>query len=130
MYAMRDCMQSIKYLTFAFKIVVKKRKLNSELAEVICVLGEMEKDAEERAEERDLKRRKLEWEMEEKRRETERKHEERMQLMFMNFMREMSMGRPPWTPRSYPSHGQSSLSNYMHNSYNPTMDNDLNDPPS
>ena len=37
-------------LTITCKTVVKKRKLNSDLAEVICVLGEMEKAAEERAE--------------------------------------------------------------------------------
>ena len=89
----------------------------------MCILGEMERAAEERAEERDMKRRKLEWEMEEKRREAERRHEERMQLMFMNFMKEMSTGRQHWMTESYPAGGQSS--NY--GTYNYTMNEDFDD---
>ena len=63
---LHHCMQSTKHLTFLFKIAVKKRKANTELKEVMCILGEMERAAEEHAEERDMERRKLEREMEEK----------------------------------------------------------------
>ena len=62
------------------------------MAEVLLCLGELERRAEERAEKREFKRRKFELEMENKRREAERKHEERMNQMFMTFAREM-MGR-------------------------------------
>ena len=79
----------------------------------IC-LAELVKAAEECAEERELKRRKLEWEMEEKcqeaedrRREAERRHEERMNHMFMMFARDV-MGRrqdyfpPPGAGDTFP----------------------------
>ena len=56
----------------ACKTEVKKRKLNSDLEEVICVLGKMEKAAEDCTEERDIKRRQFEWELEERQRESER----------------------------------------------------------
>ena len=76
--------------------VGKKRKARSDLAEVCICLAELDKAAEERVEERELKRRKLEWEMEEKRqeaedrrREAERKHEERMNYMFMMLARDV-----------------------------------------
>ena len=44
---------------------------------------------EENADKRELKRVKLEAEIDEKRREEERKHEERMQTMVMGFMTQM-----------------------------------------
>ena len=78
----------------------KKHKARSDLAEVCTSLSKLDKEAEERAEERELKRRKLEWEMEERRieaeerrREAERKHEERMNYMFLMFAREMMGSR-------------------------------------
>ena len=122
---LHHCMQSTKYLTFLFKFAVKKRKANTELGEAMCILGEMERAAEECAEERDMKRRKLEWEMEKKRREAERRHEERMQFMFMNFMKEMTMGRQHWMTDSFPAGGHSS--NYLHGTYNYTMDEEFDD---
>ena len=48
-----------------------KCKLRSDVAEVCRCLGELEKAAEECAEERELKRRKLEWEMEDKRQQAQ-----------------------------------------------------------
>ena len=73
------------------------------MAEVLLCLGELERRAEERAEEREFRRRKFELEMEDKRREAERKHEERMSYMFMTFAREM-MGRSSgcYSPQSLP----------------------------
>ena len=49
----------------------KKCKARSDLVEVCICLGELDKDAEECAEERELKRKKLEWVMEEKCQEAE-----------------------------------------------------------
>ena len=116
----------MKYLTFACKIIVKKRKFNSELAEVLCVLGEMEKAAGECSEERDMNRRKFEWEMEERRRESERKYEERMQMMMVSFMRELS--KPSWISGSYPAQRQSSSHPYyMYSGYNAPMEDDVHD---
>ena len=74
----------------------------------MCIPREMERAVEERAEEQDMKRRKLEWEIEEKRWEEEQRQEERMQLMLMNFMKEMSMGMHHWMTESYPTGGHSS----------------------
>ena len=82
----------------------KKRKSQSELPKAIKYLQELERSSEERQEEREIERRKMEleaeerrqkaeWKMEERKREAERKHEERMNYMFMNFFREV-MGRP------------------------------------
>ncbi len=60
---------------------------------------------EEKAEERELKRMKLEAEIEEKRRQEERKHEERMQTMMMGFMTQMvNMVGPPSFPHSSTSY--------------------------
>ena len=85
----------------------KKRKARSDLPELCATLRELDKEAEKRAEERELKRTKLEWEIEErrmeaeeKRREAERKHEERMNYMFMMFAREMMGSR---SNHSFPS---------------------------
>ena len=65
---------------------------------------------EERAEEREMKRMKLEADIEEKRRHDELKHEERMQTMMMGFMTQMmSFFAPPTLPNPYqPNRG------YMH----------------
>ena len=65
----------------------------SELSELVRHMAEFEKAAEERAEERELKRRKFEAELEERRREAEMKHEERMIYMLCNFSQQM-LGRP------------------------------------
>ena len=89
----RDICLKVFLHVISFNITTgKKRKHQSELTEVLLCLGELERRAEERAEEREFKRRKFELEMEDKRREAERKHEERMSYMFMTFAREM-MGR-------------------------------------
>lgn len=61
-------------------------------SDVLTLLAEME----ERADEREVKRMKLEAEIEEKRRQEERKHEERMNTMMMGFMTQiMGMFAPP-----------------------------------
>ena len=86
----------------------------------------MEQSSEERQEERELKRRKMEleaeerqeqaeWEREERRREAEWRHEERMNYMFLNFFKEV-MGRPG-TDSPIPSHpsGQSNDTYYEDN---------------
>ena len=78
-------------------------------------MQELERSSEERQEEREIKRRKLEleaeerrqqaeWEMEDRRQEAERKHEERMNYMFLNFFKEV-IGRPgtDTPPPSHPS---------------------------
>ena len=80
---------------------------------MIQLLGEMDKEAEERFQEREDKRMKMFLDAEEvrrkshaeekKRRANEQQHEERMQYMFMSFMQQsMAMlggqGYPPPTP--------------------------------
>ena len=86
------------------QIAGKKRKSQSAVTEVIQCLQELEKFSEERQEEREMQRRRLEleaeerrqqaeWEMEERRRDAEHRHEERMNAMFMSFFREV-LGRP------------------------------------
>ena len=88
----------------------KKRKGRSELPELMWCLRELEKENVEKQEERKMKRRKFEleveekrrqaeWEMEERRWEAERKHEERMNYMFMNFMKEVMKGQAPLIPQ-------------------------------
>ena len=83
-------------------------------------MQDMERSSEERQEERELKRRKMEleaeerreqaeWEREEKRWEAERRHEERMNYIFLNFFREV-MGRPG-TDTPTPSHRSHQPSN-------------------
>ena len=89
-----------KYVIAVLFSTGKKRKARSDLAEVCLCLRDLDKAAEERAEEREFKRKKLEWEIEqqrqaaeEKRREVERKHEERMNYIFIMLARQM-MGQP------------------------------------
>ena len=67
----------------------KKRKARSDWPELCATLKELDKETDKRAEERELKRTKLEWEIEDRRmeaeercREAERKHEERMNYVF------------------------------------------------
>ncbi|XP_064389972.1 uncharacterized protein LOC135337883 [Halichondria panicea] len=75
-----------------------KSSTSSELTTIIC-------DMEEKAEEMELKRMKLEAEIEEKRRQEERKHEKRMQTMMMGFMTQMmNMVSPPSFPHSSTSY--------------------------
>lgn len=86
----------------------KRKRAKSEIStELVTILNEMD----EKAEERELKRMKLEAELEEKRRVEERKHEERMQTMMMGFMTQMmSMVSGGVPPPSFPHSHQPSTS--------------------
>ena len=50
-----------------------------------------------------------------------------MQLMFMNFMKEMTMGRQHWMTDSCPVGEHTCSSNYVHHTYNYTMDEEFDD---
>ena len=93
-----------------------KRKLgkrDGDLKEAIKMLSELDKEADERYEEREEKRMKMFWDAEEKRRQEsavaeerrrreERRHEESMQGMFLSFMQQsmtmFSGGSHVWSP--------------------------------
>ena len=66
-----------------------KRKLLGLSSEALALFAKLDEQADARAEERERKRMLLEADLEEKRRVEERKHEERMQTMFMGFMQQM-----------------------------------------
>ena len=70
-------------------------------SEVMSCLAKMEEHAEERAYQWE-KRIRIEAEMEEKRRESEKRHKERMHGMFMNIFQQVMMMGGGWAPAPFP----------------------------
>lgn len=88
-------------------VVRPPSKRSLELSKVVKQLGELDREAEKRYEESEFKRFRAFQDAEERRekslldaqerfRAEERKHEERMQRMFMTFMQQMVSGRPQY----------------------------------
>ena len=95
------CLACVWYDMYLYTTGSKGTQGRSELSELVRHMTEFEKAAEECAEERELKRRKLDAELEERRREAEMKHEERMMYMLCTLSQQM-LGRtmPNWFPPS------------------------------
>lgn len=84
----------------------KKPKRESIAVELTAALERLDKKAEERAEEREIKRLHVEAEIHERQREKEREHEMQMQGMFLSFMQQMigsssNAAAPLFPPSTY-----------------------------